>query len=74
MIDCMCLFTKLAFMFKFVLLQRIPKKFISKYGVDLSDMAFLMIPNGTKWKVKLTKHDGEVWFENGWCEFARGTW
>ena len=40
-------------------LQRIPDKFISKYGVDLSDMAFLTIPNGTKWKVKLTKHDGE---------------
>ena len=57
-------------MFKFVFLQRIPKKFISKYGVDLLDMAFLRIPNGTKWKVKLTKRDGEVWFENGWCEFA----
>ena len=47
-------------------LQRIPDKFISKYGVDLSDMAFLTIPNGTKWKVKLTKHDGGgVWFQNG---------
>ena len=35
-------------------------------------MAFLMIPNGTKWKVKLTKHDGGggVWFQNGWCKFA----
>ncbi|KAL4595973.1 hypothetical protein ACB092_12G130600 [Castanea dentata] len=48
----------------------IPKKFIAKYGVDLSNMAFLMIPNGTTWKVKLTKRDGEVWFENGWCKFA----
>ena len=34
------------------------------------DMAFLTIPNGRKWKVKLTKRDGEVWFQNGWCEFA----
>ncbi|XP_030923313.1 B3 domain-containing transcription factor VRN1-like [Quercus lobata] len=33
-------------------------------------MAVLTIPNGRKWNVKLTKHDGEVWFENGWCEFA----
>ncbi|KAK7838621.1 b3 domain-containing protein [Quercus suber] len=33
-------------------------------------MAFLTIPNGTKWKVKLTKRDGEVCFQNGWCEFA----
>nr|XP_023916274.1 B3 domain-containing protein At1g49475-like [Quercus suber] len=49
---------------------RIPTKFISKYGVDLSDMAFLTIPNGTNWKVKVTKHDGGVWFQNGWCEFA----
>ncbi|XP_075656524.1 B3 domain-containing protein At1g49475-like [Castanea sativa] len=51
-------------------LQRIPKKFTLKYGVHLSDTAFLTIPNGTKWKVKLTKRDGEVWFQNGWCEFA----
>nr|POE61576.1 b3 domain-containing transcription factor vrn1 [Quercus suber] len=29
-----------------------------------------MVPNGTKWKVKMTKRDGEVWFQNGWCEFA----
>ena len=60
MIDCMCLFTKLAFMLKFIFLQQIPKKFISKYGVDLSNMAVLTISNGRKWKVKLTKHDGEV--------------
>nr|POE61579.1 b3 domain-containing transcription factor vrn1 [Quercus suber] len=33
-------------------------------------MAFLTVPNGTKWKVKLTKRDGEVCFQNGWCEFA----
>ena len=33
-------------------------------------MAFLTIPNGTKWTVNLTKRDGEVWFQNGWCEFA----
>ncbi|KAL4651864.1 hypothetical protein ACB092_01G191600, partial [Castanea dentata] len=51
-------------------LQRIPKKFTLKYGVHLTDTAFLTIPNGTKWKVKLTKRDGEVWFQNGWCEFA----
>nr|POF11904.1 b3 domain-containing transcription factor vrn1 [Quercus suber] len=57
-------------MLKFVFLQRIPKKFISEYGVHLSNMAFLTIPNGTKWKVKLTKCDGEVCFGNGWCEFA----
>ncbi|KAM4083882.1 hypothetical protein ACB094_08G090900 [Castanea mollissima] len=46
------------------------KLFISKYGVHLSDTAFLTIPNGTNWKFKLTKRDGEVRFQNGWCEFA----
>nr|POE53945.1 60s ribosomal protein l18a-like protein [Quercus suber] len=44
---------------------RIPKKFISESGVDLANLAFLMIPNGTKWTVKLTKCDGEVCFQNG---------
>ncbi|KAK4594054.1 hypothetical protein RGQ29_017938 [Quercus rubra] len=42
----------------------IPKKFIKKYGVELGSMAFLTIPNGTKWTMKLTKRDGEVWFQN----------
>ncbi|KAM4132648.1 hypothetical protein ACJW30_01G267400 [Castanea mollissima] len=70
--------TKAPHFFKIVMPQtlqegklRIPKKFISKYGVDLSNMAFLTIPNGTKWKVKMAKRDGEVWFQHGWCEFAR---
>ncbi|KAK7846541.1 b3 domain-containing protein [Quercus suber] len=38
----------------------IPTKFISKYGVDLSNTAFLRIPNGTNLKVKVTKHAGGV--------------
>ena len=57
-------------MLKFIFLQLIPKKFINKYGVELGSMAFLTIPNGTKWTMKLTKRDGEVWFQNGWREFA----
>ncbi|KAK4572233.1 hypothetical protein RGQ29_030601 [Quercus rubra] len=48
----------------------IPKKFINKYGVELGSMAFITIPNGTKWTMKLTKRDGEVWFQNGWRKFA----
>ena len=51
-------------------LQWIPNKFVQKFGVDLSDMAFLTIPNARKWKVKLTQHAGGVWFQNGWSEFA----
>ena len=57
-------------MFKFIFLKLIPKKVFKKYGFELGSMAFLTIPNDTKWTVKLTKRDGEVWFQNGWCEFA----
>ncbi|KAJ7961889.1 B3 domain-containing protein [Quillaja saponaria] len=41
-----------------------------KYGADLSNLVFLKVPNGEEWKVKLTKEDEEVWFQNGWKEFA----
>ena len=33
-------------------------------------MAFLTLPNGAKWEVGLTKHEGEVWLQKGWREFA----
>ncbi|KAM7510276.1 hypothetical protein LguiB_009151 [Lonicera macranthoides] len=49
---------------------RIPKKFIGKYGEDLSDHVFLKVPNGNLWKVELEKSSGEVWLKNGWKEFA----
>ncbi|KAK7857191.1 B3 domain-containing transcription factor VRN1 [Quercus suber] len=48
----------------------IPKKFTSKYGEKLSSLAFLTLPNGAKWEVGLTKHEGEVWLQKGWREFA----
>ena len=43
---------------------------MQKYRLDLSDMAFLTIPNGRKWEVKLTRHAWGVWFQKGWSEFA----
>ena len=51
-------------------LQRIPEKFVQKYRLDLSDMAFLTILTGRKWEVKLTRHAGGVWFQKGWSKFA----
>ncbi|XP_050258440.1 B3 domain-containing transcription factor VRN1-like [Quercus robur] len=48
----------------------IPKKFTSKYGEKLSSLAILTLPNGAKWEVGLTKHEGEVWLQKGWREFA----
>ncbi|CAL0318550.1 unnamed protein product [Lupinus luteus] len=49
----------------------IPNKFSKKYGAGLSNPVFLKPPDGTEWKVYWTKHDGEIWFEKGWKEFAR---
>ncbi|KAF7806639.1 B3 domain-containing transcription factor VRN1 [Senna tora] len=50
----------------------IPTKFVKKYGGDaLPDTAFLKLPNGAEWEVKLEKENGEeVWFAKGWKEFA----
>ncbi|XP_037493980.1 B3 domain-containing transcription factor VRN1 isoform X2 [Jatropha curcas] len=49
----------------------IPKKFIRKYGNDLTSPAILKVPCGAVWKVELLKGDDEVWFEKGWGEFAK---
>ncbi|XP_041002014.1 B3 domain-containing transcription factor VRN1-like isoform X1 [Juglans microcarpa x Juglans regia] len=48
---------------------RFPKKFVSKYGEGLSNLALLKLPNGAEWKVELTQCDGGVWFQKGWQEF-----
>ena len=69
MIACVYL-QSLVYVKVYLFFQRIPKKFINKYGVELGSMAFITIPNGTKWTMKLTKRDGEVWFQNGRHEFA----
>ncbi|KDP44968.1 hypothetical protein JCGZ_01468 [Jatropha curcas] len=48
----------------------IPKEFVRKYGNDLPSSVVLNVPTGAKWKVELFKCDGEIWFRNGWQEFA----
>ncbi|KAF2318736.1 hypothetical protein GH714_010390 [Hevea brasiliensis] len=47
----------------------IPRRFVRKYGKDLSSPAFLQVPSGRIWKVELNKCDGEIWLQNGWQEF-----
>lgn len=62
--------------------QRIPKKFVMKYGDDLSNPVSLELPSGSgsAWKVDLRRLDGEVWFDKGWADFSefysldRGHW
>lgn len=52
-------------------MQKIPNKFIRKYGGDLSNPVFIQTPDGAKWEVYWTKQiNGEVWLEGGWREFT----
>ncbi|KAM5578668.1 B3 domain-containing transcription factor VRN1-like [Rosa sericea] len=50
---------------------RIPKKFVMKYGEDVSNSACLKLPSGSEWEVELTRCNGKVWFEKGWPEFSK---
>lgn len=49
---------------------RIPNKFTGRYGSGLSNPVFLKPPDGKEWKMHQTKHDNEIWFQEGWKEFA----
>ncbi|KAI4313571.1 hypothetical protein L6164_026536 [Bauhinia variegata] len=43
---------------------------MSKYRKNLPNPVFLVLPNGEKWEVNWVKHDGDVYFQKGWKEFA----
>lgn len=49
---------------------KLPKNFTTKYGDGISDPVFLNLPDNTEWKIYWTKHEGEIWFREGWKEFA----
>ncbi|KAK7407638.1 hypothetical protein VNO78_09612 [Psophocarpus tetragonolobus] len=49
---------------------KLPRNFTRKYGDEMSNPLFLKPPDGSEWKIHLTKHDGEIWFQKGWKEFA----
>ncbi|XP_050211902.1 B3 domain-containing transcription factor VRN1-like [Mercurialis annua] len=60
--------------FKIILDHRnlyIPRKFVRLYGNNLPNSIVLKVPSGAKWKIELTKCDGEIWFQNGWQEFVK---
>ncbi|KAE8680923.1 hypothetical protein F3Y22_tig00111366pilonHSYRG00370 [Hibiscus syriacus] len=48
----------------------IPRKFVRKYGNQLSSPVKLEVPSGAIWQVELTKSDERVWLQKGWREFA----
>ncbi|OWM66301.1 hypothetical protein CDL15_Pgr013518 [Punica granatum] len=53
-------------------LQIIPKKFVRKYGAELSksDIVLLKIPTSDAWEVELRTGDGAVWLEQRWLDFV----
>ncbi|CAN0880120.1 B3 domain-containing protein At3g18960 [Linum grandiflorum] len=55
---------------------KLPLKFVRRYGLDISSVAKLSLPNGNAWQVdveKKRKEDGnneeEIWLTKGWGEF-----
>ncbi|KAK8263955.1 hypothetical protein V6Z11_D12G074700 [Gossypium hirsutum] len=48
----------------------IPRKFVRKYGNQLSSPVKLEVPSGAIWQVELAKTDERVRLQNGWREFA----
>ncbi|XVE90507.1 hypothetical protein DITRI_Ditri20bG0083300 [Diplodiscus trichospermus] len=48
----------------------LPKRFVRKYGNDLSNSVLISAPSGPLWKIELIKSDGEIWLGNGWKDFA----
>lgn len=51
--------------------QRIPNKFVRKFGDELSSVATLSVPNGRDWLVELRKAGQKLWFHDGWHEFVK---
>ncbi|KAJ0013902.1 hypothetical protein Pint_21659 [Pistacia integerrima] len=49
---------------------KIPQKFVTKFGDELSSVATLTLPNGRVWQVGVVKERGKIWFGNGWSEFV----
>ncbi|XP_057437016.1 B3 domain-containing transcription factor VRN1-like isoform X3 [Lotus japonicus] len=48
----------------------VPKSFVKNHWQGISTSVSLILPNKTKWKVYWMKRDGDVYFHNGWKEFA----
>lgn len=49
----------------------IPRKFARIFGENLNDSIFLNASGGSVWPIDLERHEGKVWMQNGWPEFAK---
>ncbi|KAJ4827434.1 hypothetical protein Tsubulata_011087 [Turnera subulata] len=48
---------------------KIPKKFVKRYGDELTAFVTIIVPDGRMWLIELQKVNAELWFRNGWQEF-----
>ncbi|KAK2665194.1 hypothetical protein Ddye_003768 [Dipteronia dyeriana] len=51
--------------------MRIPEKFVSKFGNELSNVAKMRLSNGRVWHVKLVKDGKDIWFHDGLHDFVK---
>ncbi|CAJ1977621.1 unnamed protein product [Sphenostylis stenocarpa] len=49
---------------------KLPNKFVMRYGGELPNPVFMKPMDGTEWEVYWANHNGEIWFEKGWKDFA----
>ncbi|XP_016651482.1 PREDICTED: B3 domain-containing transcription factor VRN1-like isoform X2 [Prunus mume] len=51
---------------------KIPMKFLTRYGENLSSPVHLKLPSGLEMEIELRRsNDGWVWFDKGWPEFSK---
>ncbi|CAM9000868.1 unnamed protein product [Rhodiola kirilowii] len=51
-------------------IQRLPSKFVKRYGAKVSKKVWLEVPTGAKWIVEVKKKKDEIWLRKGWHNFA----
>ncbi|QCD89181.1 hypothetical protein DEO72_LG4g120 [Vigna unguiculata] len=51
-------------------IMKVPTSFVRRHWQGMSNPVTLSLPNGRKNKVYWVNKDGDVWFCNGWKEFA----
>ncbi|KAI6695292.1 hypothetical protein NL676_023002 [Syzygium grande] len=49
----------------------IPKKFVRKYGSNLSNLVFLQVASGDVWEVELLRGNDGSFLRRGWPEFVK---
>ncbi|KAE8711730.1 B3 domain-containing protein REM19 [Hibiscus syriacus] len=55
---------------RFLYSQRIPNKFVKRFGDELASIATLAVPGGRQWLVELWKDDKKIWLDSGWNTFV----